>query len=60
MKSTIGFAEGVSQQQKKPVEQIFENGFTATTFAAALPQMRDERIKENMGALEVWNSKDKR
>jgi len=59
-KSTIGFAEGVSQQQKKPVEQIFENGFTATTFASALPQMRDERIKENMGALEVWNSKDKR
>jgi hypothetical protein len=59
-KSTIGFAEGVSQQQKKPIEQIYENGFTATTFAAALPQMRDERIKDNMGALEVWNSKDKR
>lgn len=57
---TVGFAEGVAGQQKKPVETVFENGFTATTFAATLPQMRDERIKDNMGALEVWNEKDKR
>jgi hypothetical protein len=57
---TIGFAEGVAGQQKKPVEQVFENGFTATTFAPQMPQMRDERVKENMGALEVWNEKDKK
>ncbi len=57
---TVGFAEGVAGQQKKPVEQVFENGFTATTFAPQMPQMRDERVKENMGALEVWNEKDKK
>lgn len=57
---TIGFAEGVAGQQKKPVEAVYENGFTATTFAAAMPQMRDERVKDNMGALEVWNEKDKK
>ena len=57
---TLGFAEGIAGQQKKPVDTVFENGFTATTFAAAIPQMRDERIKENMGALEVWNEKEKK
>lgn len=57
---TIGFAEGVAAQKKEPVEKVFENGFTATTFAAALPQIRDERVKDNMGAIEVWNEKDKR
>lgn len=59
-KSTLGFAEMVSKQQNTPIEKVFENGFTATTFAASLPEMRDERIKDNMGALEVWNSKDQR
>lgn len=58
--STIGFAEMVSKQQNTPIEKVFENGFTATTFATSLPEMRDERIKDNMGALEVWNSKDQR
>ena len=57
---TVGFAEGVAGQQKKPVETVFENGFTATTFAATMPQMRDERVKDNMGALEVWNEKEKK
>lgn len=57
---TVGFAEGVAGQQKKPVEKVFENGFTATTFAENMPQMRDERVKDNMGALEVWNEKEKK
>jgi hypothetical protein len=57
---TVGFAEGVAGQQKKPIEAVYENGFTATTFAAALPQIRDERVKDNMGAIEVWNEKDKK
>jgi hypothetical protein len=59
-KGTIGFAEAVAKQQNKPIESVFENGFTATTFAASMPKMRDERINENMGALEVWNGKDQR
>lgn len=57
---TLGFAEGVAAQQKKPIEAVYENGFTATTFAATMPQMRDERVKDNMGALEVWSEKDKK
>jgi hypothetical protein len=56
-KSTLGFAESVSKQQNNPIEKVFENGFTGTTFAASLPEIRDERVKDNMGAIEVWNSK---
>ena len=55
---TVGFAEGVAGQQKKPVEKVYENGFTATTYAQTLPKMRDERVKDDMGAVEVWNEKD--
>jgi len=33
---------------------------TATTYAENLPTTRDERIKDNMAALEVWNAKDSR
>jgi hypothetical protein len=57
-KKSIEFGEFASQQNKTPLEKTYENGFTATTFAASLPQMRDERIDGDMGALEVWNSKD--
>lgn len=57
---TLGFAQMAGSQQKKDINQVVENGFTATTFAASLPQMRDERVKDNMGALEVWNEKDKK
>lgn len=57
---TQNFAEFVSQQQKKPVPEVLKNGFTATTFAQTLPQMRDERIDGDNGAVEVWNSTDNR
>lgn len=59
-KSTIAFAEGVSAQQKKQVSEVFANGFTATTFAETLPEIRDERIKDNFGRVEVFNQKDNR
>ena len=52
---THKFAEFVAEQQKKPVEEVYKNGFSATTFSATLPQMRDERTKDNFGALEVYN-----
>ena len=57
---TQSFAESVAGQQNKPVPSVLENGFTATTFAGNLPRSRDERIKDNMGALEVWSEKDNR
>jgi hypothetical protein len=56
---TQDLAEGLAQRQKKTVDEVFANGFTATTFADSLPEIRDERIKDNMGAIEVWNAKDR-
>jgi hypothetical protein len=59
-KKTIEFGLMASERNNTPVEKVYENGFTATTFSDALPTMRDERINGDMGALEVWNSKDSR
>lgn len=57
---TLSFAEVAAKRNNTPIEKVFENGFTATTFAETLPEIRDERIKENMGAVEVWNANDRR
>lgn len=57
---TIAFGKSAAAQYGKPEATMFENGFTATTFSETMPVIRDERIKDNMGAVEVWNSKDSR
>ena len=54
------FAKMASERNNTPIEKVFENGFTATTFAEKLPEIRDQRIKDNFGSVEVWNSKDSR
>jgi hypothetical protein len=59
-KKTQDFAQMVAARQNSPIEKVYENGFTATTFAESLPEIRDERIKGNFGAVEVYNAKDKR
>lgn len=59
-KSSLGMADFLANQQKKTVDQILENGFTATTFAPSLPEIRDERVKDNFGAIEVRNEKENR
>lgn len=59
-KKSISLAEMSTQQFNKTIDQAFENGMTATTFSETLPPLRDERINDNMGALEVWNVKDKK
>lgn len=59
-KKTQEFAVMVAQKQSSPIEKVFENGFTATTFAESLPEIRDERVLDGMGNLEVFNSKDNR
>jgi len=58
-KATIELGIVTSQRNNKPVEKAYENGMTATTFAAGLPDMRDERVRGEMGAVEVWNAADK-
>lgn len=57
-KKSIDLGVMVSQRNNTPIEKVYENGFTATTFAESLPTIRDERIKDDMGAVEVWNSKE--
>lgn len=57
---TQGLAETLAARQKKSVDEVYANGFTATTFADSLPEIRDLRVKDDMGAIEVWNSKDQR
>jgi hypothetical protein len=59
-KKTNEFALMAAERQNSPVEKVYANGFTATTFAESLPQVRDERIAGDMGAVEVWNSKESR
>lgn len=57
---TIGLAQMQAQQQNKPLESVFENGLHATTFSPTMPDIRDERVKGNMGAIEVYNSQSSR
>ncbi|HVF46804.1 MAG TPA: hypothetical protein VNA17_04495 [Pyrinomonadaceae bacterium] len=59
-KKTNEFALMAAERQNSPVEKVYANGFTATTFAESLPEVRDERIAGDMGAVEVWNSKESR
>jgi hypothetical protein len=59
-KQSQGFMEAMAGKQNKPVEQVYANGFTATTFSPTLPEIRDERVKGCWGAVEVRNDKDKR
>lgn len=57
---SIAFGKAAAAQYGKTEEKMLENGFTATTFSETMPAIRDERVAENMGAVEVWNSKDSR
>jgi hypothetical protein len=59
-KNSQGFAQMVAARNNSPIEKVFENGFTATTFSETLPEIRDERVNCQYGAVEVWNAKDKK
>ena len=59
-KKTQEFAQMVAGRQNSPVEKVYENGFTATTFSDTLPEIRDERVSGEWGSVEVWNAKEKR
>ena len=58
--NTMTFAGFAAEQQNQSLEKMFENGLTATTFADKLPEVRDERVNGNFGAVEVFNQKDNR
>ncbi len=57
---TIAFGKTAAAQYGKPEDEVLKNGFTATTFAESMPAIRGERVKDNMGAVEVWNSRESR
>jgi len=59
-RGTMDFARTNAARTNQTVDQILVNGFTATTFSPSLPRIRDERIDGDMGAVEVYNSKDNR
>src|SRR5689334_21375336 len=56
-KKSLDMANMMAAQWKRPVETVLENGLEESTLSPNLPQMRDERVKGDMGAVEVYNAK---
>lgn len=54
-KTTQEFAAAQAEMTKQTLPEMYKNGFTMTTFHDSMPPMRDERIKDDMGAIEVQN-----
>lgn len=59
-KGSLGLAGMSAGQQKKPLEQILENGLVAPTLAPSITEIREERVKDNFGRIEVYNEKEQR
>lgn len=59
-KQSNAFVATIAQMQNKPVDQIYANGLTSTLHSETLPEIRDQRINGDMGAIEVYNSGSKR
>ena len=58
--STLGLGQFNADRQKITIERSVENGLVATTIADKITEIRDERIKGNNGAVEVFNEKENR
>src|SRR4051812_2329030 len=56
-KRTIEANRTSAKQAGKSEDEQIIHGMTETTYSDTLPEIRDQRIKDNMGAVEVWNSK---
>lgn len=54
-KSSLGLAEFSGSQQKKSMDDVLKNGLLAPTLAPSISEIRDERVKDNFGAVEVFN-----
>jgi hypothetical protein len=57
-KKTLDLNRMGAQKAGKSEDQQIMHGMTSTTYSETVPEIRDERIKDNMGAVEVWDSKD--
>lgn len=51
--ATIEFMTAAAQMQKKPFDEAIANGLSESTFSPTLPELCKERVKDNMGGLEV-------
>lgn len=59
-KGSLGLAGMQASMQKKSLEQVLENGLVAPTLAPSITEIRDERIKDNFGRIEVRNDQEKK
>ncbi|MGI8786495.1 MAG: hypothetical protein ACR2HG_01870 [Pyrinomonadaceae bacterium] len=59
-KDTLNLAQFNADRQKITLEKSLENGLVAPTLADSLTEIRDERVKDKFGAIEVFNPKDNR
>lgn len=59
-KNTLGLAQFNADRQKITIEKSLENGLVAPTMSDALTEIREERVKGNFGAIEVFNQKENR
>ncbi|MCY7375322.1 MAG: hypothetical protein LH472_05045 [Pyrinomonadaceae bacterium] len=59
-KNTLGLAQFNAERQKISLEKSVENGLVAPTMSDALTEIRDERVKDNFGSVEVFNQKENR
>lgn len=59
-KKSIDFGAMAARRNNTPLAKMYEHGFTATTLSDTLPTIRDERVKDDMGAVEVWNVRDEK
>lgn len=56
-KKSMSLAAYAAQTYKHSMEKQLENGMLETTMTDSLPEIRDERIKDNFAGIEVFNNK---
>jgi len=59
-KKSIDIAEFAGIRGGSGPTKMLDAGMTATTYAETLPEIRDERVNGTMGAVEVWNTREKK
>lgn len=59
-KNSMALAGSAATQFNHTIEKQLENGMLETTITDTLPEIRDERVKDNYGAVEVYNKKSGR
>ena len=56
--STVAFGQMNADRQKISLEKSLENGLVAPTMSDQITAIRDERVKGDNGAIEVFNQKE--